>query len=235
MESPHYIGRVQKGLIARWRANFLAGLAVILPGVISIALVVWIFRNVSNLTDTLLFFLPHDLTHRNHGEGEMYWYWSFVAFVLAICLVCAIGVSARNYIGRKMIEWVDLGLLRVPLLNKIYAAIKQVNEAFTSGKKTSFQTVVMVEFPRPGSYSIGFITSEQHDEIQSKTREKVVSVFVPTTPNPTSGFLILVPEREVTKLDMSVADGIKFIVSLGSITPEYAATKAAPALVAGGK
>jgi uncharacterized membrane protein len=81
--------------------------------------------------------------------------------------------------------------------------------------------VVMVEFPSAGIYSIGFITNEQHGEVQQKTKAKVVCVFVPTTPNPTSGFLILVPEEKVTKLDMNVADGIKYIVSLGSIAPEF--------------
>ncbi len=115
----------------------------------------------------------------------------------------------------------DASLLRVPLLNKIYGATKQVNEAFTSGNKTSFKTVVMIEFPRAGMYSVGFLTSEVHQEIQQKAREKVVCVFIPTTPNPTSGFMVLVPEEQVTKLDMSVADGIKFIISLGSITPEH--------------
>jgi uncharacterized membrane protein len=131
-----------------------------------------------------------------------------------------VGVLARYYIGKKIIDWTDRVLMRVPFLNKIYGAIKQVNDAF-SGNRHSFKTVVLVEFPREGIYSIGFLTSEQRDEVQQKTREKVVCVFVPTTPNPTSGFLILVPEEKVTKLDMSVADGIKYIVSLGSLSPEY--------------
>jgi uncharacterized membrane protein len=121
-----------------------------------------------------------------------------------------------------MIWWLDLVLLRVPLLNKIYGTIKQVNEAFTSGKKSSFKTVVLVEFPHPGHYAMGFVTSEQHEEVQAKTQQNLVCVFVPTTPNPTSGFLILVPETKVTRLEMSVADGIKYIVSLGSIAPEFA-------------
>jgi uncharacterized membrane protein len=119
-----------------------------------------------------------------------------------------------------MIEWMDRALMQVPFLNKIYAATKQVNEAF-AGNKNSFKTVVLVQFPREGMYSVGFITSEQNDEIQAKTREKVVGVFVPTTPNPTSGFLILVPETQLIKLEMSVADAIKYIVSLGSISQEY--------------
>ena len=118
----------------------------------------------------------------------------------------------------------DPSMMNVPLLNKFYGAIKQVNEAF-SGNKNSFKTVVMVEFPSAGMYSIGFITNEQNGEVQQKTKENVVCVFVPTTPNPTSGFLILVPEDKVKKLDMSVADGIKYIVSLGSISPEYSPPK----------
>src|SRR6267154_1201033 len=106
------------------------------------------------------------------------------------------------------------------MMNKIYGATKQVNDAFSSGNKTAFRTVVLVEYPRPGVYSVGFITSEPNEEIRAKTKEKVVCVFIPTTPNPTGGFLVLVPEDQVTKLDMSVADGIKFIVSLGAIPPE---------------
>jgi uncharacterized membrane protein len=145
-----------------------------------------------------------------------------VALLLAVTLVTVVGLLARNYIGKRMIEWVDEGLLHVPLLNKIYSATKQVNAALTSGNKTAFKTVVLVEFPRAGSYSIGFLTSEQHDEVQRKLKEKAVCVFVPTTPNPTGGFLIIVPEDKVIKLDMSVADGIKYIISLGAIAPEFA-------------
>jgi len=146
---------------------------------------------------------------------------TLAALLLAVVLVSLAGLLTRYYVGKRLIEWLDMTMLRVPLLNKIYGTIKQVNEAFSSGKKTSFKTVVLVEFPRAGMYSVGFLTSEKHDEIQTKTNEKVVCVFVPTTPNPTSGFLVVVPEDKVTKLDMSVADGIKYIISLGSVSPEY--------------
>ena len=101
---------------------------------------------------------------------------------------------ARNYFGRKIIEWVDSALLRIPLLNKIYGATKQVNDAFSSSNKTAFRTVVLVEFPHAGVYSIGFITSDQQEEVEARTGQKVVCVFVPATPNPTSGFLLMVPE-----------------------------------------
>jgi uncharacterized membrane protein len=151
----------------------------------------------------------------------MHWYWSLCALLLAVLLVGLVGALARYYLGKKLIEMVDLTLLRVPLLNKIYGALKQVNEAFSPSNKSSFKHVVLVEFPRSGQYLVGFVTGEDHKEVQQKTKEHVLSVFVPTTPNPTSGFLVLVPENAVTKLDMTVADGIKFIISLGAIAPEF--------------
>jgi uncharacterized membrane protein len=211
---------VTKSLIARWQANFWAGLAIVLPGVITIAVVLWLFKNVAAITDTLLIFLPKTLTHEDHGLGQMYWYWSVVALVLAVFLIGVIGLLARNYFGKRIIEWVDSGILRIPLLNKVYGTMKQVNDAFSTGSRSSFRTVVLVEYPRVGVYSMGFITSEQHGELQSKLPEKVVAVFVPTTPNPTGGFLLLLPEDQVIKLEMSVADGIKYVISLGSIVPE---------------
>jgi uncharacterized membrane protein len=215
---------VRKTLFARWRRSFLTGLAVSLPALLTLAAVKWIFGTISSFTDALMFFLPHllkpELIYQNGLSGQMFWYWSLLALALAAVLITGVGVLAQYYIGKRMLEWLDTAMMNVPMVNKFYGAIKQVNEAF-SGNKNSFKTVVMVEFPSAGMYSIGFITNEQHGEVQQKTKEKVVCVFVPTTPNPTSGFLILVPEEKVAKLDMSVADGIKYIVSLGSISPEY--------------
>lgn len=211
---------MNNNLLARWQANFWAGLAIILPGVVSIALLVWLFGTVANITDTLLIFLPRGLTHQSGGSGPMYWYWSLVALVLAVFLIGLVGLLARNYLGKRMIKWVDTTLLRVPLLNKIYSGTKQINEAFSTSNKNAFRTVVLVEFPRPGVYTLGFITSEQHPEVLARADEKLICVFVPTTPNPTGGYLLLVPEEKVTKLNMSVGDGIKYIISLGSIVPE---------------
>jgi uncharacterized membrane protein len=193
---------------------------IVFPGVMSIALLVWLFGTVANITDTLLIFLPRDLTHHENGLGPMYWYWSLVAFAVAVFLVGVIGLLARNYFGKRLIEWVEDALLQVPLLNKIYVAIKQVNDAFSSGKRTAFRTVVLVEFPSAGMHSIGFVTNEHPAHLPAKGGEKLICVFVPTTPNPTSGFLVLIPEEKVTKLDISVAEGIKYIISLGSLAPE---------------
>src|SRR5258707_8274521 len=114
---------MKKSLLARWRTDFLAGLAVALPGVVSIAVLLWLFGTVSRFTDTLLFFLPRTLTHAQNGAGVMLWYWSITAFVWAIVLVALVGRLARYYAGKKLIQAVDMALLRIPLLNKIYGTL----------------------------------------------------------------------------------------------------------------
>ena len=215
---------MKKSLMARWRASFLAGLVIVLPGAITLAVVKWLFGTVSSFTDTLLFFLPYCLgpkaIYQDGVSGPKFWYWSLLAMLLAIVIVTVVGVLARYYFGKRLIAWADNLMLRVPVLNKIYGTIKQLDEAFTSGKKSSFKTVVLVEYPREGVYSVGFITNEQADEVDKKTGKKCVSVFIPMTPLPTGGFLIMVPEEKVMKLDMSVADGFKYIISIGALANE---------------
>jgi uncharacterized membrane protein len=220
---------VRKSLFARWRASFFTGLLIVLPGVITLAVVKWFFGTVSSFTDALLFFLPYcrldpKLIYKDGESGAMFWYWSFFAFALAVVLISLTGVLARYYFGKRLIAWADNAMLHVPVLNKIYGTIKQVDEAFTSGKKSSFKTVVLVEYPREGIYSVGFITSEQADEVEQKTGKKCVCIFIPTTPIPTGGFLIIVPEEKVIKLDMSVAEGFKYIISVGAISQEQKST-----------
>jgi uncharacterized membrane protein len=210
----------KNSFVLKWRANFFAGLAIILPAAISVVLVVWLFNWISHYTNKLLFFLPISWTQARKPDGdfgEVYWYWSWVTLILTLCLICLVGRYGRNYFGRKMIEWVDGAMMQIPLLNKIYGTIKQVNESFQNNK-SSFKHVVLVPFPHPHSHSLGFATGEQ----KGTGAEKLISVFIPTTPNPTSGFLLLIPEKDVVKLDISVADGIKFIISLGAISPDPA-------------
>jgi uncharacterized membrane protein len=220
---------MKKSLFAQWRGSFLTGLLIVMPGIITFAVVKWIFGTVSSFTDTLLFFLPYCIgpkaVYQNGVGGPMFWYWSLFAVVLAVILISIVGVLARYYIGKRLIEFADNAMLRLPVLNKIYGTIKQVDQAFTSGKKTSFKTVVLVEYPREGIYSVGFITSERASEIELKTQKKCVCVFIPTTPIPTGGFLIVVPEEKVIKLEMSVADGLKYIVSFGAIGQEMEKVK----------
>ncbi len=212
---------MKKSLFARWQANFWAGLAIVLPAVISLAVLRWLFGTVANITDTLLIFLPTKLTHHDQGSGPMYWYWSLVALVAG-----DIPDRHGRLAGPELLRPQDhrMGGLRPaarPVAEQDLRATKQVNDAFSATNKTAFRTVVLVEFPHAGVYSIGFITSDQQEEVQAKTGQKVVCVFVPATPNPTSGFLLMVPEDKVIKLAMSVPDAIKYIISLGAILPEH--------------
>lgn len=202
----------------KWRTDFFTGLAIVLPIVLTLAIASWLFHSISSFTNIILFFIPKTITHNEYGQ--MHWYWSAIALIIAIVLVAVLGRLARYYIGRKIISLVDRLMTQLPLLNKIYTTIKQVNEAFT-GKRTAFKKVVMVPFPQQGCYSIGFIVSENYPEFSRKLQTKIVGVFIPTTPNPTTGFLVMFPENEIIYLNMSVADGVKLILSLGAVTPEY--------------
>jgi uncharacterized membrane protein len=206
--------------LSRWQANFYTGLAIVLPAIISIAILKWLFGTVSNFTDPLLFFLPKEWTH-DPLTGVMYWWWSLVALGMTAMVISLLGRFARNFLLKKVIQSADALLLNVPLLNKLYGAIKQVNAAFTTGNRSAFQQVVLIEFPRAGLYSLGFITSDLVAEVQQRLGRRVLSVYVPTTPNPTSGYQVLVPDEQVTRLDMTVSEGIKFILSLGSVSPPY--------------
>lgn len=205
----------------RWRADFFTGLAVVLPVVLSFAVAKWLFGTVSKVTDLLLFFLPRELTRTAEGSGEVLWYWSLLALLVTVALLAAAGRLTRNFIGRKIVQLVDWLMIRVPLLNKIYVTIKQINEAFASNKRAAFKQVVLIQYPHPGCYSIAFLTSEDHPEVSYRLNREVMGVFLPTTPNPTSGYLLVVPREDVTILDMSVAEGIKLIISLGSVVPPF--------------
>ena len=229
-----------KKIITRWQAYMYTGFVVILPAVLAIAICTWIFGTVSGFTDRIFFFLrwvPEDSYILEYfyedvsNKEELLWWWRALSILVALIGVGFIGRMTRNYIGKKLIGLIDLIMLRVPLLNRIYSAVKQVNEAFTSKKQSSFKQVVLVEFPGPGLYSIGFLTGESHAEIADKLEQEVVSVFVSTTPNPTTGFLVFLNRDKIKKLSMSVAEGIKYIISLGAVSPQYLTKESAEALV----
>jgi len=143
------------------------------------------------------------------------------AAVVIVLFTAAVGWVTRLVVGRRMISLTEALIGRVPVLNKTYGFMKEISQTLMSGRKTMFQKVVLVQFPRPGVYSVGFVTSETAGEVQAKTQEEVVNVFVPTTPNPTSGFLILVPREQLVELEMSVAEGMKMVISGGSVVPSF--------------
>lgn len=140
--------------------------------------------------------------------------------LIAVGLVL-MGALARNVFGRRMLRLLEGLCARIPVFNKIYGALRQISEALIGEGKTVFRRVVLVEYPRKGVYAVGFLTSEARGEPQAKTEAEVVNVFVPTTPNPTSGMLTMVPRDEIIPLEMSVEDGMKLVISGGALIPPY--------------
>ena len=198
------------------RNSFFAGLLVIAPLAASLGILWWLFNTV---TDWLL---PHKL--QTFG-------WRVVSLVVFVSLVTMIGWVTRLVVGKRLVALTETIIRRVPLLNRIYGFMKDVSDTMLSGKKGAFQQVVMVEYPRRGVYMVGFLTSVTGGEAQAKTTEQLVNVFIPTTPNPTSGYLALVPREQVRELEMSVADGMKMVISGGTVVPPYPVLTSAPPVV----
>ena len=149
--------------------------------------------------------------------------------VVAIVIVFLTGLVAANILGRRLFELGDSIVDRIPLVRSIYSAVKQVMRTVLEGGEQSFRRVLMVEYPRRGLWTLGFQTGVGVGEVQQRTEQDVITVFVPTTPNPTSGFVIMVPREDAIELDMSVEDGLKFVMSLGVVTPSWPSPEAAAA------
>lgn len=140
--------------------------------------------------------------------------------IVIITMLVLIGMFTTGYVGRFFVKLGEKILYKMPFISSVYNLLKQVFETFFSGKKQSFNQVVLVEYPRKGTWVLGFVSAKTGGEIKRKITGNVLNVFVPTTPNPTSGFLIFVDESEVIKLKMSVEDGLKLVISCGIVTPE---------------
>lgn len=141
--------------------------------------------------------------------------------VLAIILVLATGMIVANLLGRRIVAAWESLLSRIPLVRSLYAGIKQIMEAVLATDAKSFRKVLLIEYPRKGVWSLAFMTSDSLGEVQAKTTSDVISVFIPTTPNPTSGFVLMVPNCDVIHLDMSVEEGLKMIISMGVVVPAW--------------
>jgi len=137
-----------------------------------------------------------------------------VGIVTLFLVILIVGVLSANYIGRRFVKYSDVLLQKVPLVRGVYTTVKKIMETFSM--KQNFHGVALVEYPRKGCYSVGFVTGDVRGESVGLTG-KFMTVFVPTTPNPTAGFLLILPENEVTQLDMSVEDGMQFIISIGLV------------------
>jgi uncharacterized membrane protein len=143
-----------------------------------------------------------------------------IGILLALLVLLGTGLIAANYFGRRFVDFWESFLERIPLVRNIYSAVKRFVEIILSDSTQSFTRVLLIEYPRKGLYSLSFQTSQNLGEIQDKTGEDVVCVFIPTTPNPTSGLILMVPEEDVIELDMNVEDALKMVISLGVVVPD---------------
>jgi uncharacterized membrane protein len=151
-----------------------------------------------------------------------------LGIVALITVILATGIAARSLIGGWLIRVGQRAVARIPLVSRLYLALQQILEVLIGGEARVFREVVVVEYPRVGLWSLGFVTAETPSEIDARTGKRIVNVFVPTSPNPATGWFVLVPDAEVVRLDMSVEDGIKMVISAGAFVPPVATAEAVP-------
>ena len=198
----------KRSVLARLRNNFIAGVVVLIPIGITIYLTLFIIKISSKI-------LPKELNPNHYLPYNI----PGVEIIISIILITFIGWLSLSIIGKKLLEIFNNILKRIPILRTIYSAFEQMLDMFTKSDKKS-KNVVLVEYPRKGSWAVGFATKENKSEISHKSKQNLVNVFVPTTPNPTSGFLLMFPKEEVIYLDMSFEEASRFIVSAGSSEPK---------------
>lgn len=201
------------GIGKQIRAYFFTGLLVLVPLVLT-GYIIW---NLFLAIDGILRGIVYTFILEQFGIrfGQI----PGIGFITLILLIILTGVITRNYFGRKLVDFGDQFVGRIPLINRVYNAIKQISHAFLSSKREVFKKAVLFEYPRKGVYSIGFYTQDTRGSIQEALDVDVVSVFLPTTPNPTSGFLLFVPKADVVELDLTIEEAMKLVISGGAIVP----------------
>ncbi|MDD5495872.1 MAG: DUF502 domain-containing protein [Candidatus Omnitrophica bacterium] len=196
--------------MSRIKRYFVTGLLITLPVLITVYLVFIIFVFIDGIWGKPInFYLKKYLGFGVPGLG----------FILLILTAFIVGFIATNFFGRRIFYAIEKWFLKLPLVRQIYPPAKQVVDSFISSNKPAFKKVVLVEYPSKGIWSVGFLTNDGLKEAEEKTGEKLVHVFIATTPTPFSGFLILVPRNQVKVLNMSIEEGFKLIVSGGIFTP----------------
>ncbi len=194
---------------------FFAGLLVTLPLAISIIIIRFLFTSVDQLLSPIL---THALIHMG-ASLEAGYRVPGLGFVATMMIIFLVGLFTRNFVGRRLLRFGDSLLVRIPVFRNIYTGTKQVIETFSASSSMAFKKVALIEYPRRGIYTIVFITNTGKCEIGRRTGLEMVNVFVPTTPNPTSGFFLALPKGDVVELDMTVEDGFKIVISGGLIIP----------------
>jgi len=198
----------KKSIFTRIRNYFIAGIVVLIPIGITLYITVFIISISSKM-------LPNEINPNHYLPYNI----PGVEIVISLFLITFIGWLSLSFFGKRILNLFNRFLKKIPILRTIYSALGQMTSAFTSGGKES-KNVVLVEYPRKGTWAVGFATKENSGEISRKTNKKLINVFVPTTPNPTSGFLLMFPFDEVIYLDLTFEEASQFIVSAGTSNPK---------------
>ena len=199
--------KAQKSLITSIRNNFIAGIVVLIPIGITLYLTLFFIKLLSNI-------LPNEINPNHYLPYNI----PGLEILISLFIITFIGWLSLSFIGKRLFNFFEMILNKIPILRTIYSAVDQLTETFTK-KSSEDKNVVLIEYPRKGVWAVGFATRENTGEIKKKTQQDLVNVFVPTTPNPTSGFLLMFPKSEIIYLDLTFEEASKFIVSAGSINP----------------
>ena len=194
----------KKGFLVSFRNYFITGVVVLIPIGITIYLTLFII----NISERIL---PKEINPNHYLPYDI----PGLEILISIILITLIGALSLSFIGRRILNLFENLLKKIPILRTIYSAITQMTETFTKSEGNK-KNVVLVEYPRKGSWAVGFATKENEGEISNKTKRDLVNVFIPTTPNPTSGFLLMFPKEEVVYLDLTFEEASRFIVSAGT-------------------
>ena len=198
------------------RSNILVGLLLVTPIVVTAFVVNWLFTFITN---RVLVFLP-----KHYREGDQEILWRMASLVLVLVILFMMGVLVRNILGKRLYQLGDRLLARIPVVNSLYVGTRQVIEALFQQRQTLFQEVVLVQYPRPGVHAIGFVTAVVPPTYRAylppeQQSEECLSVFIPTTPNPTSGWFCIVPRSQAVRLNMTSGEAMKLIMSGGAVFP----------------
>jgi uncharacterized membrane protein len=196
------------------RRYLIAGLLVWVPLGITIWVVHWLLTSI----DQILLVLPQNLQPRALFGFDI----PGLGVVVAVAILLATGVVAANFFGQRLIRGWESLLGRIPFVKSIYSSVKQVSDTLLSDTGNAFRKALLVEFPRPGCWTIGFLTGTPADAVASHLPGEHISIYVPTTPNPTGGYFVMVPKANVRELDMSVDEALKYIISMGVVAPRSA-------------
>lgn len=201
-----------RNLTGRFRSDLLAGILVLAP----LGITIWVFVGLVHLADGLIRVLPEAWRPETYLGFPI----PGLGVLAALLLVWIVGLNMRNYAGQKIVDATERALARVPLASGIYQGLKQLVQTLFTERGTHFRQVVLVEYPRKGVYCLAFVTNEQqYLQVEESTHERLISIFLPTTPNPTSGFYLLVPVEDMRKVDISVEEAFKLIMSAGIVLP----------------